>query len=238
MGFTLIDYFNGFQSLKQSRHFSAGVQSAYFAILAEFNRQRYPEQVELSTRDLQRLAGLKSVSSTHEARNILKNNKLIDFHTKSYTTVYQLSTEHLPNNNRTLTEQLPNTSRTVSYSSSLSFSPLEEKEKEKKDLNPYIQSRAKESVEEIDDLVEYWEEAGGAKLNFIIISELKALLQQHSLSLLKKAVKEASLGNNSRYGFSLNYLKLKLAEMQKGGENVERYEEHEDPRTRWAYANS
>jgi len=258
MGFTLIDYFNGFQSLKNSRHFSAGVQATYYAILAEFNRQRYPEQLELSTRDLQRLAGLKSVSSTHEARNILKNNKLIDFHTKSYTTLYQLGTEHLQNTSRTPAEHLPNSCRTLSYSNSLPSSPLKEKEKEKKEFKQ-IQSRArsiesnlssnskgteKEESDSIDELIEYWEKAGGSKLNFVIISELKALLEENSLVLLKKAIDEACMGNNSRYGFSLNYMKLKLADIQKavpamkGGESSGRYQESKDPRATWAYSNS
>lgn len=222
MSFTLIDYFNGFQSLKANRHFSAGVQSTYFAILAEFNRQHYPEQVELSTRDLQKLAGLKSVSSTHEARNILKNNKLVDFHTRNNTTVYQLCTEHLPNTYRTAAEHLPNTS-------SISFPISSSKEKENK---TDIQSRARESlvretlnnnrgteeeegVEAIDELAGYWEHAGGAKLNQKLLSELNALLKDHTMPVLKRAIDEACLGNNNpNYGFSLNYLKLKLSEIQ------------------------
>lgn len=113
MSFTLIDYFNGFQTLKQSKKFSAGAQSTYFAILAKFNSARFPATLPISTRDLQQLAGLKSVSTTHECRNVLKNHKLIDFETKRDTTVYQLlttyiqpnakvvSAEHQPNGNRT-----------------------------------------------------------------------------------------------------------------------------------------
>lgn len=257
MGFTLIDYFNGFQSLKSSRHFSAGVQATYYAILAEFNRQRYPEQLELSTRDLQRLAGLKSVSSTHEARNILKNNKLIDFHTKSYTTLYQLGTEHLQNHSRTPAEHQPNSYRTLSYSNNLPSSPLKEKEKEKENKTlTDIQSRARVNSEvvlnnkgegtekglgdeAIDSLIEYWEQAGGARLGFKVVSELKALLEENSLALLEKAIDEACMGNNSRYGFSLNYMKLKLADIQKavpalkGGESSGRFQRFEEPDTSW-----
>lgn len=114
--YTLIDYFNGFQQLKRIKRFSAGVQSTYFAILAEFNLRRFPAELELSTRDLKSLAGLKSVSSAHEARNILKNNKLVDFHTKNGISTYSLGTEHLPNTYRTPTEhygaEMPNASRT------------------------------------------------------------------------------------------------------------------------------
>lgn len=116
MSYTLIDFFNGFQNLKRIKRFSAGVQSTYFAILAEFYLRHFPDELELSTRDLKSLAGLKSVSSAHEARNILKNNKLVDFHTRNGISVYTLGTDHLPNTSRTITEHetngLPNGNRT------------------------------------------------------------------------------------------------------------------------------
>lgn len=113
MGFTLIDYFNGFQTLKQSKKFSAGTQSTYFAILAKFNSARFPATLPISTRDLQQLAGLKSVSTTHECRNVLKNHKLIDFKTTRDTTVYQLLTTYIQPNTKTVTaEHQPNGNRT------------------------------------------------------------------------------------------------------------------------------
>lgn len=112
MSFTLIDFFNGFQTLKQSKKFSAGAQSTYYAILAEFNLAHYPATLSISTRDLQQLAGLKSVSATHECRNVLKNNKLIDFKTQRDTTIYRLLTEHLPNAKTVSAEREPNGNRT------------------------------------------------------------------------------------------------------------------------------
>ena len=116
MGYTLIDYFNAFQNLKRKKRFTAGVQSAYFSILAEFNLQRFPEELELSTRELQALAGLKSVSTAHEAKNVLKNSKLVDFETKRGTTIYRLLSEHILNETRTAHERRvanqPNAGRT------------------------------------------------------------------------------------------------------------------------------
>lgn len=112
MSFTLIDFFNGFQTLKRSKRFSAGAQSTYYAILAEFNLAHYPATLPISTRDLQQLAGLKSVSTTHECRNVLKNNKLIDFKTQRDTTIYRLLTEHLPNAKKVSAEHQPNGNRT------------------------------------------------------------------------------------------------------------------------------
>lgn len=222
MGFTLIDYFNGFQALNGSRHFSAGVQATYYAILAEFNRQRYPEQVTLSTRDLQSRAGLKSVSTTHEARNVLKNNRLVDFHTIHGTTVYRLGSEHLQNSDRTTAEHAPN-----DFAGSYIRPRVEAK---KEDLDRYAQSRARE----VDELIEHWERSGGSKLNFTVLSELDALVAKHGAQALKRAITAACTGNNSRYGFSLNYVKLKLAEILKGDDNHEKRFDYEDaPATDW-----
>lgn len=113
MSFTLIDFFNGFQSLKEKRRFSAGAQSTYFAILAKFNSAHYPATLPITTRDLQIDAGLKSVATAHECRNVLKNNKLIDFRTLKGTTIYRLLTEHLPNKKSVSAEQQPNANRTA-----------------------------------------------------------------------------------------------------------------------------
>lgn len=113
MSYTLIDFFLGFQSVQAKSRFSASVQSMYFAILAKFNSAHYPATLPISTRDLAEEAGLKSVATAHTCKNILKNNKLIDFKTTKGTTVYRLLTEHLPNKNPTLAEHLPNAKRTA-----------------------------------------------------------------------------------------------------------------------------
>lgn len=113
MSFTLIDYFNGFQSLKAKKKFSAGAQSTYFAILGKFNSAHYPATLSISTRDLKNDAGLKSVATAHECRNVLKNNKLIDFQSEKGTTVYRLLTEHLPNRSMGFAEQQPNANQTA-----------------------------------------------------------------------------------------------------------------------------
>ena len=88
-------YFNAFCEVKRLKQFSAGVQSAYFAILARFYEQHFPANIALSTLDLKALAGLKSVSSTHEAKNVLKNNGLVNFQKSHDTTIYSLSVPNM-----------------------------------------------------------------------------------------------------------------------------------------------
>lgn len=186
--YTLIDYFNGFQQLKRIKRLSAGVQSTYFAILAEFNLRRFPAELELSTRDLKSLAGLKSVSSAHEARNILKNNKLVDFHTKNGISTYSLGTEHLPNTYRTPTEhygaEMPNASRTphALSNSSISSTQMEtETKRQDKDLSITVsETHARETLRGITstgemDIHEVWEYETGYRLTGSVAYELEEL---------------------------------------------------------------
>lgn len=202
--YTLIDYFNGFQQLKRMKRFSAGVQSTYFALLGEFNLRRFPDELELSTRDLKSLAGLKSVSSTHEARNILKNNKLVDFHTRNGISVYTLGIEHLPNTNRTPSEQpsgnQPNDNRTPhALSSNASLSTQETKTETRKDTPPTPPRGESEretlkgtGIEEPDssDIFDVWAQEARVILNDRQRCDLQSLIEsgKYSFEQVKTAI--------------------------------------------------
>lgn len=202
MSFTLIDFFNGFQSLKAERRFLATTQSTYFAILAKFNLAKYPATLDISTRDLQIDAGLKSVSTAHECRNVLKNNKLIDFKTERGTTVYRLLTEHLSNKNTLLAEQQPNAKRTAE--GRLNLPVRGEVEEVKKKEN---QSIARACEEELETLLEYWENTlRGGRLSFEHQSTLSALLKERGYDWLKAAMREASTANTNTRGLSPKFL--------------------------------
>ena len=231
MSYTLIDYFNAFQNLKRKKSFSAGVQSAYFSILAEFNLQRFPAELTLSTRELKVLAGLKSVSSAQDARNILKNNNLVDFHTENGTTVYTLGTEHLPNGYRTLTEQQtlnqPNTNRTPhAQVSTLPVCPRVETETLRRDKDLTATTSACANSQELDNVLDYWAESGFGKLNAEVISKLEVQLRRYGLAEIRAAMDAAKLANGSNYGVSYNFFAKVLENRQspksavKGGEKV------------------
>ena len=112
MNYTFEDYLDDFLTLKRRKHFSASVQSTYFTILAEFHLRQFPKQISMTGRELAAQAGLRSVSSIHEAKNVLKNNRLIDFYNKDGLTIIELCcqtpAEQLPNENRTQAEHEPN----------------------------------------------------------------------------------------------------------------------------------
>lgn len=148
MSHTLIDYYLGFDKCKEQRHFSAGVQATYYALLSAFNRAHYPRELELSLRELQSRAGLKSVSGVYESRNVLKNHRLIDFRTVEGRSVYELKSEHLPNNDRTKAEQLANSNRTgrVRFKDACA----EEAKKEEAEKEHKARERGGEEVGEID----------------------------------------------------------------------------------------
>ena len=231
MGYTLIDYFNAFQNLKRKKRFSAGVQSAYFSILAEFNLQRFPTELELSTRELKELAGLKSVSTAHECRNVLKNNKLVGFETKRGTTIYTLGTEHLPNEIHTSTErqriEIPNANRTphaLDYSSKTTLSSGETKTLDVKTDKSTITTIACANSQELDNIIDYWEQSQFGRLDVELISKLEVYLKRYGFSEVKAAMDAAKLANGSKYGVSFNYFtsvlenRNKPKNLPKGGE--------------------
>lgn len=226
MTYTLIDFFNGFQSLKRRKRFSAGAQSTYFAILAEFNSAYFPESISISTRDLQQLAGLKSVSSAHECRNVLKNSNLIDFKTQNCTTVYRLLTEHLPNKNGLGAEHQPNVNRTaggffnipacedsrLETENSVRSQSARERgtEKEEETLSNREHAQASETAATIDEVVDYWERTLlGGRMTVEHQSELLIYLNdpEKGLEWVKEAMKEASDANSNPHGLSFKLLR-------------------------------
>lgn len=79
MTYTLIDYTREFHCISKRLNLSASTRSVYTAIVGEMNEAHYPERLSLTDRQLMTLAGLRSVATVHEAKNVLKNYGLIDF---------------------------------------------------------------------------------------------------------------------------------------------------------------
>ena len=118
MGWSLIDHFRTFHSLSKEYDLSAGARSVYFALLGEFNAAYWPDELRISDRQMQELSGVKSVATVHDARNLLKSLKLIDFRKgKNRKTIYRLLTDRIANTIQTpiaeLSEHQPNTCQTL-----------------------------------------------------------------------------------------------------------------------------
>lgn len=228
-------------------------QLIYVHLLHLNNRLGNTGTVKISDRELGLRTRLSKQTIT-EAKRQLKNRGLIDFKTDrdspAKTTTYTL-TFFSEKVGQELGQELgQEVGQEVGQSAlfPIHTRAIEDKEERKKNKDE-IQSRGREHLkvveneeeEEIDELMEYWEHAGGAKLNQLILSELAALLKDHTMPKIKKAIDEASLGNNNpKYGFSLNYLKLKLSDIEKaekGGVSNARRQQTidygEEPDTSW-----
>lgn len=74
---------------------------------------------------------------------------------------------------------------------------------------PTIQYNGK--CNDIDEIISYWQFAGGAKMNRWLISKFQSLLPTHGLQEMKNAIDKAvSAANNTDYGFSFDYFLTKL----------------------------
>ena len=85
---SLIDHFNAFQVVSETNGLTPNARSLYFAILAEFNRQRFPASAKILNGYLQQLSGITSNSSFDAARTALINAGAIH-HKKN---IYELKT--------------------------------------------------------------------------------------------------------------------------------------------------
>lgn len=230
MGFTLIDFVEGFHFMKARKRFSAGTQSCYFAILTEFQLAGLPSELPLSTRELKELAGLKSVSATHEARNILKNNKLVDFKTVGGVTVYRLGTEHLPNTYRTLTEQ--STEHPAEQQGLVCYTPTQENGVGSTlplPPTPPIPNPKKETMSQqasqqaglAEDVVELWERKTGTKLEDGEKVALRTFDELYGRETIKVAIATYAYKKGRKFSFFVEWcLKPLLASSSvKGGED-------------------
>lgn len=226
--FTLIDYFKAFHSLKETLNLSAGAQAVYFSILGELNAARFPEQLKISTRELKALAGLKSTNAVIENRNVLKNKKLIDFHTESGVTIYSLSTEHLLNTCRTLTEQSLNGNRTAETNSNIHA----REDALEVDVKTIISQSERMSasafnwnVEAEEKLTALWLENCGAGVTFELLSYFRFIVEKHGVAFCEELIREMAGGLKSDR-MTLNYLRgaynFKLKGGKKSGEIKQR----------------
>ena len=226
--FTLIDYFKAFHSLKETLRLSAGAQAVYFSILGELNAARFPEQLKISTRELKALAGLKSTNAVIENRNVLKNKKLIDFHTESGVTIYSLSTEHLLNTCRTLTEQSLNVEGTAETNSNIHA----REDALEVDVKTIISQSERMSasafnwnVEAEERLTALWLENCGAGVTFELLSYFRFIVEKHGVAFCEELIREMAGGLKSDR-MTLNYLRgaynFKLKGGKKSGEIKQR----------------
>ena len=230
--FTLIDYFKAFHSLKETLRLSAGAQAVYFSILGELNAARFPEQLKISTRELKALAGLKSTNAVIENRNVLKNKKLIDFHTESGVTIYSLSTEHLLNTNRTPAERGEEKTVNAEGTAETNSNIHAREDALEVDVKTIISQSERMSasafnwnVEAEERLTALWLENCGAGVTFELLSYFRFIVEKHGVAFCEELIREMAGGLKSDR-MTLNYLRgaynFKLKGGKKSGESKQR----------------
>lgn len=229
MAYTLTDYIRGFQKLNRHKGFSAGVQSTFLAIVCEFDAQGFPDEVELSTRELQLKSGLKSVATVHEAKNVLKLNRLIDFRTKKkrQVTFFTLCTEHLgKQRGEQSTEQSAELQGLVCYTpaqengvgSTLPLSPTPPIPNPKKET---MSQQASKQAGLAEDVVELWERKTGTKLEDGEKVALRTFDELYGRETIKVAIATYAYKKGRKFSFFDEWcLKpLLVGSSVKGGED-------------------
>lgn len=212
----LIDHFNAFQAVSECRGLSANARSLYFAILAEFNRQRFPASIKLSNAVLQHLSGIKSSSSFDSARNALINAGVIR-HNKLWYELRPMESagnivEISPNNFRKTSEIPPKNFRKSSGivpkdSIGLLVMPTDKyKDRQKEgDITPTAEMRARAS----EEILKAWELLEGEPLKGGVELGLIDLEKLYGTKAVVQAIVTASQAN-TRPNLSFNFVKAVL----------------------------
>lgn len=202
----------------------SSAQLVILHLLHENNRCKNTGTVQISDRELGLRTRLSKQTIT-DAKRTLKNLGLIDFKTDkdkpNKVTIYTLKFFFGLGQKvgQTLGQELgQELGQKVGQPADVPITHVRGDLRLKTEENTYANAGAK--TEEIDELLEYWGQAGGCKLNQLLVSKLDALLKAHGLPAMKSAIDKANDGANSaNYGFSLEYVRNKLP---KGGDNNDR----------------
>lgn len=216
---SLIDHFNCFQAVSERKEFSPNARSLYYAILAEFNKKRYPESLRLLNGYLQQLSGIYANSSFDSARTALINAKVI-WHKKQ---VYKLLTgkaEGIPHTSATPYLENGGKSDGTSLVYHSTVTPAENKNKTEEPFSNSSNARTREPVEKIaagavdnsnalsrpsDEVLKLWEGFTGMSMPGPLQMEFVAVENLVDTPALAAAIKAAGLGNKTD-SFSFNYV--------------------------------
>lgn len=208
---TYYDGLNAFHELNEKNPLTSTAQLVYLHLLHLNNRLGNVGTIQVSDRELEQRTRLSKQSITN-AKRTLKGMGLIDFKSDRQSpgriTTYAL---------KFFSEKVGQTAeqavgQTVGRDSRLSprFDSAKKEERE--------ENKKTASATALDELLEAWEQAGGARLNKVVITKLAALLERHTPEAFKDALERAATATNNRYGFSYDFFLSKLEEQSsKGG---------------------
>lgn len=206
----LIEQFNAFQTVSEVLELSANTRSVFYAILAEFNRARYPRELKIANIRVQHLSGVTSSHSFETARQTLINAGVI----KHKKQVYELCLVREGAGNFSGNERKDSDSAT----SPVSVEREREREKEKTLTTTTTTTRARSFVSSNSpEVVETWFNCEGEHLRGGNAFGLIELENQYGVETVCAAIIKASQANTEPR-LSFNFVKAVLNNMLKGGE--------------------
>lgn len=224
-----------FFRLATERKLTGSDQLMYLHIFNKFNEARWTETLRIKDAELKESMRLfdtegrpASIEILRRGRQRLKGKGFIDFksgggHEPEYKLIRLYPEDTRADTPAYTRADTPLGSGLVSYTRA-----REDNKTEDLKNNP---DSAGANDDDLDNLIELWEAAGGAKLNQLLLSKLASLLDTYAYETIKVAIKQAAESNNSKYGFSFKFLTaiLEKDKTPGGGERSERQREYEKP---------
>lgn len=195
---TLIDYFNAFQAFCTAKNLAPNARVLYYSILGEFNKHRYPNDLEIPNEYLRYLSGLTS-AQFEKARTVLINHKVI-YHKRRH---YQLGNiVKATANDTAFRYELPPRDNVINMK--ISKQPEPAKEPMFKD-NGWVSAKVQEA----------WFKCEGEEMNGGVMQGLYPLEETFGTLEVCKAILTASQ-SNTRARLSLPYVRTILENQLKG----------------------
>lgn len=214
-------YYDGLKDFFEKNDFSplaSSAQLVYLHLLQLNNRHGNCGFVQISDRELERLTNLNKNTIT-KAKRTLKNCKWIDFHTEPDKphrgTTYFLTFFRVGQSIGQTVGQSIIQSVGQSVGQTLSNTPILSMDKdlrlktktEKSAITAIACAREINNTEEneLDKVINYWEQSRFGKLDFELISKLESYVKRYGFSEVKAAMDAAKASNGSSYGVSFAY---------------------------------
>jgi len=238
---SLIDLWKGFHSDAIQLEYSPSARVLFDTLIFKLNERYWQDNLVLSERDLIQLTGLKK-TTLHDAKHFLASRHIIKCTQFKNKTSYSLGEEMKALLNRPVTDQQPTTNRPAG--DQFSAVPIKRAREDNKDFKTLDFKTNKTDLSaitaiacareinnteenELDKVIDYWEQSRFGKLDFELISKLESYVKRYGFSEVKAAMDAAKASNGSSYGVSFAYFASVLENRnkpknlsKKGGEKV------------------
>ena len=230
---SLIDLFKEFHSQTVEKAYPVNARLLGYWFIGEFNEAFWQEELSYSESELSRLTGIPQ-ASIHRAVKYLCDRGHLKTWRKQKTgkTIFKLLSDKLPSKQERSTNELPTKqqrSNSEVAAKQPALIPIGRVREDVKTLDIKTELTATASAcangQELDNVLEYWEQSRFGRLDATLISKLEVCLKRYGFTEVKAAMDAAKSANKSPYGVSFNFFAAILERRQstksalKGGES-------------------